>query len=116
MLPLSCISIRAHLVQRRAHVGHSGRPRSELSISLSSDPRIRPRLVLSEDVSLRHTNRLLYQPRIDELTSIIFARMPSVASISLVLHAGALILIYSVYSLLQEKIMKTTYGTFSAYH
>ena len=38
--------------------------------------------------------------------------MPTIssASTSSLLHACALILIYSVYSLLQEKIMKTTYG------
>lgn len=35
----------------------------------------------------------------------------SSSTASLVLHAGALVAIYSIYSILQEKVMKTSYGT-----
>lgn len=31
-------------------------------------------------------------------------------TLSLVAHAGGLVIVYSLYSVLQEKIMKTTYG------
>ena len=39
----------------------------------------------------------------------------SSSSVSLIVHAAALVVIYSLYSLLQEKIMKTTYGTLNCF-